>query len=253
VRTGSRGSLKMYLVAQRVRSMGGATGINATHYEHESGEVDWTHPDVFDFVTNRSPGKLVARELEVPPGGNAVLSYIDVLSPQLLPPDRIDEIVKQVVASSSGSERARLTGNGWWAEYLVSGNREKEIGALRAALLRVASKTATLSSSPLRIIVTTDGERWIFELDATSKQRISSNPEGQDRAARVSVPFDVADDFRAIHGALYPRVAEWLTKLPHEELEQLGGIEFVHNGQRVWSLPAQSRGLGAPAPRRSPG
>lgn len=232
----------MYLVAQRVRSVHGMTGINSTRYEHTEGEVDWARPDVFEFVTTQTPGRRVAQELVVPPGGNAVLSYLDILSPSPLHQDRIDEIINRVVAECRVRERARLVGPSWWTEYLVpasSPDREGEVQALRAPLLRVATSIDEVHAPPLSIVVRSDGEGWTFELDETSILRVPRDPGGQARAHRVRVPFDVADDFRAIHGALYPHVAEWLTGLQREELADLGGIEFVHLGQRVWNLPAR--------------
>ena len=95
---------------------------------------------------------------------------------------------------------------------------------------------------PLTILVASDGERWTFELDEASKVRVPPVPDTQAGTARVRVPFDVADDFRAVHGSLYPHVAEWLTHLSREDLARLGGIQFLHDGQRVWNLPARRDG-----------
>ena len=70
----------MYIVAQQVRGRNDAVGVNATRYEHVPGEVDWTRPDVLDFVTTQAPGRRVAQEFALTPGGNAVLSYADVVA-----------------------------------------------------------------------------------------------------------------------------------------------------------------------------
>jgi hypothetical protein len=65
----------MYLVVQRVSHPSGAEGINAFHYVHY--DDDWVvppHPD-------EDPGHLVNENVVVPPPGNRVRSYLDIVAP----------------------------------------------------------------------------------------------------------------------------------------------------------------------------
>jgi hypothetical protein len=230
----------MYIVAQRVRGRNDAVGVNATRYEHVPGEVDWTRPDVLDFVTTQAPGRRVAQEFALTPGGNAVLSYADVVAAEPVSAEHMNDIVEMLVLDAARNEHGRLHGKGWWAAYFATGTpavRQQELGALRDALVRMAARHEQVKE-PLRIMVTRDDERWIFELAPESQGRVPPEINGQPRPGRVTIPFDVARDFRAIHGELYPHVIQWLTNMSRDEIADGGGVEFVHNGQRVWNLPS---------------
>lgn len=72
----------MYLTAQRVRSHGGAEGINAFHYEHGLATWQGLPPR---GVPDENPGALVANTIVVPPPGNRVLSYLDIVAPDETP------------------------------------------------------------------------------------------------------------------------------------------------------------------------
>lgn len=68
----------MYLTAQRVLSAEGAEAVNAYHYRHGA---DFAWPDDASALPDEAPGALVERREDVPPGGNRVRSWLDVLAP----------------------------------------------------------------------------------------------------------------------------------------------------------------------------
>lgn len=78
----------MLLSAQRVRSRHGVTGINVYVYRHPPGAWDPSSLEALE----RGAG-LELQELEVPPGGNDVRSYLDLFAPE----------------GTSSSELARVT------------------------------------------------------------------------------------------------------------------------------------------------
>ena len=68
----------MLLTAQRVVSPERATGVNVYRFLH--GSYVWMRvPD--EFLPDSSPGELVDQWLEVPPGENKIVSYLDVVLP----------------------------------------------------------------------------------------------------------------------------------------------------------------------------
>jgi hypothetical protein len=81
---------------------------------------------------------------------------------------------------------------------------------------------------------THDVEAWSFTLAPESAERVRS---AGGTPARVSVRHDVASEFRRLHGPLYPHVAEWVTNLTAEQLLELGGARFVHEGRVVGEWP----------------
>ena len=70
----------MYVTARRVRSLGKSVsqGINAFLHKHDDdGSLDWNNPDIRRIAETKT-GTLVAKHIEVRPGMNRVLSYLDV-------------------------------------------------------------------------------------------------------------------------------------------------------------------------------
>ncbi len=71
----------MYATAQRVAHSGNhQDGINAFVHEHG---IDFPWPNEPWHLPNNNPGTLRLSHIEVPPGGNTVISYLDVLCPDI--------------------------------------------------------------------------------------------------------------------------------------------------------------------------
>jgi len=88
----------MYLTAQRVRSRSGAEGINA--FVHGHGPYSW-HGEP-PFTPEENPGTLFDSAVDptVPPPGNSVRSYVDILTPDTTPADRIDRAFEYLIATA---------------------------------------------------------------------------------------------------------------------------------------------------------
>jgi hypothetical protein len=83
------------LSAQRVRSSDGVVGINAFRYRAEV--LDEPHID-FDALDGRAV--LEHESLALPPGGNQVLSYLDVMTRDDLDPSRMAAWIIEVCGST---------------------------------------------------------------------------------------------------------------------------------------------------------
>jgi hypothetical protein len=68
----------MYLTAHHVRSPQGPEGINAFRYVHGGYIWQGLPPP---GIPDQDPGQLVAHVISLPPPGNTVLSYLDVVAP----------------------------------------------------------------------------------------------------------------------------------------------------------------------------
>jgi hypothetical protein len=86
----------MILIAQHVRAKAGDAGINAFCRLH--GPREWTDPRPDDL----DAGELVNQVLSIPPGGNNVRSYLDVIAPDETPTQEIRNAVVQFVDRSRG-------------------------------------------------------------------------------------------------------------------------------------------------------
>lgn len=75
----------MLLTAQRVRSAAGAEDVNAFCSLH--GPYDWIEPP--PGIPDENPGERVNEHVRVPPGGNRVRSYLDIVAPDETPTTEI--------------------------------------------------------------------------------------------------------------------------------------------------------------------
>lgn len=90
----------MYIASQRVRSAAGLNGINTFYHEHngvDGGDLDWEHVNL-DRLLENPPGKPVSESIEVTPGQNHVLSYLDVICPDATP---ISDVLAAIKATKS--------------------------------------------------------------------------------------------------------------------------------------------------------
>ncbi|MCE9637384.1 MAG: hypothetical protein K8T90_16895 [Planctomycetes bacterium] len=73
----------MYLTAHRLRSVRLEEGINAFLYLHRDRPLPMRGPDEpdVDTIAQSEPGYPVAESIDVPPGGNSVLAYLDLAAP----------------------------------------------------------------------------------------------------------------------------------------------------------------------------
>ena len=68
----------MYLTGQHVRSAAGDEGINAFFYEHGAYAWQGLPPQ---GIPDQNPGTLASQTIAVPPPGNRVRGYLDVVAP----------------------------------------------------------------------------------------------------------------------------------------------------------------------------
>ena len=132
----------MYLTAQRVLKRNtGETGINAFSYLHDVKalpDLDWENPDL-DLVVNTCPGRLVENEYDLSPGGNEVLSYLDVISDDSTTPMEIQTALDAFQGTLPGKNLPFVHGMGriavrFGAVVGLSGAEEIEYKALKGRL-----------------------------------------------------------------------------------------------------------------------
>lgn len=71
----------MYATAQHVVSSAGSAGINSFLHRHGA-EFSWpADTRAVALLPSERPGEEVSRHVVVPPGGNPVRSYLDLLAP----------------------------------------------------------------------------------------------------------------------------------------------------------------------------
>lgn len=90
----------MLLSAQRVRSLEGAEGINAFCFSHGSYIWEGLPPQ---GIPDQDPGMLVAQSITLPPPGNRVRAYLDIVAPDETPPSEVQSAFVTFVSEAQHS------------------------------------------------------------------------------------------------------------------------------------------------------
>jgi hypothetical protein len=78
----------MYVTAHLVRANSGDEGINGFLHHHGA---DFAWPADPAALPDAQPGAIVARRIDLPPGGNRVRAYLDVVAPDGTPRAALDQ------------------------------------------------------------------------------------------------------------------------------------------------------------------
>jgi hypothetical protein len=205
------------------RHFGARQGINAFLHQ-DSAEVPGKTEamDLLERASN-APGKIVACAIDLPPGGNEVDAYLDLLYSNEIP---LSEALKQT------RERIEQTTANHLVEHIESRlfftfhtttrvGRETAFTRISAALL---SAEQSPKPPPIQILAERAADLWIFRLDTASQDRLKKIHGADWTAMPLRVHIDVAEDFSALHGSLLPHVVEVLTQLAPRLLQGLGGV-----------------------------
>jgi hypothetical protein len=124
------------LTAQRVVSARGARGVNVYRYLH--GSPAWTRvPD--ELLPDVNPGELVDQWLEMPPGENQILSYLDVVAPdQVSAPDAHQRLASLKYHLQATGSRTEAYWDPYWVRFgstIDSRMLQTELGALAGHIL----------------------------------------------------------------------------------------------------------------------
>jgi len=125
----------MYLTAQRVVAPSGNTGINVYHYAHPS--RPWAIPP--QGVPEDDPGELQGKKLELPPGGNRVRSYLDIVAADGAPTEELLESFRDFLAAHEGQPLPWSGLQGHWLfrvgmESGLAAQWRRELAALLKAI-----------------------------------------------------------------------------------------------------------------------
>lgn len=238
----------MYLAAQRVRS-GSRTGINAFLYRHPPGEIPWRDPA---RVVEQMPGELVSQDIEMPPGGNEVLSFLDVVAGEAVPKlaivDQAEKLRTAVVqagvvtgdgvgmrfsAGQPGTERSELEWNALW----------RKAGDL---LANPQPLPPWRTGDGLIITRVDDGNDLVFALMPATAEKLRKLRGAEWKAPKLTVSRRTMDDLKRVSMFdAYEQIATVMTGSSLPQLLLFGRIHVENErGEVVWEWPAFSQGVG---------
>ena len=240
----------MYLTAQRVRRIRGnntEVGIDAFLHHHDDHELpDKMQEDryIIDRVVNRNPGKLIAESVDLVPGGNSVLSFVDIVGKEGLDKERIQEFLDRVGRDvkdthTSITKSANDIAVRFEVTFGLQGQESREYNALteRAMRLFESPEPPKWHTQNPWIVIRCDSsyDQSKFSVPASTTQRLKQIHGLTWTSARVSVDRQTKDNVEIIHGDLVQHIAPILTGLTLEQIAAQGGLilEDTSSGKKI--------------------
>lgn len=236
----------MLLSTQRVRGAGGS-GVNVLLYRHPAHRpLHWNDPAT---VIQLDPGVLASVSIELPPGGNDVLSYLDIVALESLSKDRVIELVHALEPSVLREGTAARDGVGcrfWCAER---GSRaEREFHELRHRALALLARPVLLpwrEGPGITIQQKAGADGLVFELSPQSTAVLRRTLGVAWRAPTVAVEAHTLADLQAAGFEVFEQLATVMTGYRLGELVELGRIRVVgEQGATLWEWPEPVSGEG---------
>jgi predicted component of type VI protein secretion system len=227
-------------------------GINVFIYQHAPARVPALSNGTMDVerIAETFQGQLVSSSAPVPPGGNEVLSYLDVAAPEGTPLSAFEALSFPQAAQPAPAGVPRM----WWAPngiglrfgvrfYIVDYRRasdefEQLQRAIVEALRSPTQPRRTSAASPITIEVAHQEDGLSFRLKADSRQRLQAQGFALPPVGSLNISTTMRDDFEAVHQSFARHVAPLLTNMPLDQLAALGGVQFVRAGGSgvIWEL-----------------
>ncbi|WP_437317597.1 hypothetical protein [Sorangium sp. So ce385] len=228
----------MYLTAQHVYSIAKRkSGINAFMYRHGAGAVpgmSWARP-VVEPVADEHVGTRGPEHVEIAPGGNRVLSFVDIVTADDTPIEQVQDAIRTFGATFSPERLPVSTTIGAVAirfgaqSGLAQGQAHAEFAQIAARaldLLRNPREPAWRTQEPLEVDVeqTVEGLRFTLRLEA--KRRLAAIHGAEWAAPRISISHDNREAFELAHGDVFKNFVPILANLDIERVADLGGMRF---------------------------
>jgi len=238
----------MYLTAHRIISREGKVGINAFLHKHSDIEVpniSWEEPDI-DLIADLFPGSLVAESIDIAPGNNQVLSYLDVVTADST---EITKVVNALEKIESEVETQKpplvemVEGVGirfalQFGRYDIKLQEYRELKNRSLNLLKNPVPPPWQTGLPLIVDVSINDQGLAFSLDADSTKRVRDKHGGAWASSRVIVGYETKHEFERIHGDVIRHIIPVLTGLSLEQVAAMGGVRLrdMSIGQE-WEWP----------------
>ena len=225
----------MYLTAQRIlRIKDKKGGINA--FLHQHGKHDLPPNAQFsnvDWITNQYPGKLIAESVDLVPGGNAVLSFIDIVGKEDLDKECIQHFLDQMECSVKNihtpiTKSAPDLAVKFGITLGLKGQEVREYKTLKERAMRLLESPEPpkwRSENPWIVICceSSDYQRTFSVSPETAKKLKQIHGETWESVG-VSIDRHTKHNVELIHGDLIQYIAPMLTDLTLEQIAVQGGL-----------------------------
>lgn len=189
----------MYVLAQRVLSpIDKNGGVNTFLHMHES----QTPPrwDDIDYIADLLPGRLISEHVEVRPGGNRVLSFLEAAGADTTDGDSLTAALDACETQLAESPVSTVHLGGVTVRFSLARSTtytrhvlQKEFQLLRAGLQALLSSPHSRSREPFTLTVwqESDDKGFVLYFDAESQNLLQTAVATKVLMTRLSVSYDV--------------------------------------------------------------
>lgn len=237
----------MYLTAHRLQRIKGNkvdVGINAFLYQHEAQDLPedtrFDTEGIIEQITQQNLGKLIAESIDLVPGGNSGISFVDIVGRESLDKERIREFLDQMEPAIEGLYRpVTKSAPDIAVKFAIplglQGNEIREYKALteRAMYLfesREPPKWRT-ETPWIKICRTIAGcqdtivdFQEVFSVEPETAEKLKQIHGESWTSTRVLIDHHAKWNFELIHGDLINHIAPMLTDLTLEQIAAQGGL-----------------------------
>ena len=230
----------MYLTAHRIQRIKGKkvdVGINAFLYRHEAGDLPedtrFDEKDIVEQITQQNLGKFVAESIDLVPGGNSGISFVDIVGRESLDKERIREFLDQMEPDIEGmnhpiTKSAPDIAVKFAIPLGLQGNEIREYKALTERAVRLFESPEPpkwRTETPwIAICRKVSGFQEIFSVEPETAEKLKQLHGASWISARLSLEYHTKRNFELIHGDLINHIAPILTDLTLEQIAAQGGL-----------------------------
>jgi hypothetical protein len=230
----------MYLTAHRVRQtrvQKPEVGINAFLHKHDEcalpKNTKFDNEEIIDQIANNNTGELVAESTDLAPGGNSILSFIDIVGREDLDKERIQDFLN-VVERGIGEihhpiiKPAPDLAVRFGIAYGLKGHEAREYKALTERAMRLFEKPEPpkwRSENPWIVIdrnITDIQETFSLSSETAKNLRQMHNEPWVPK--RISVEHGTKIVAESMYGDLIQHIAPVITGLTLEQIAAQGGL-----------------------------
>lgn len=233
----------MEVTAQRVRSLRGGEGAIHTFYYWHGAPLPRTQDGRLDLSRSSDARILMRQQVLVHVGGNVVDSYLDVTAEDETTSGTLNEAIVSLLDDLPPHNPFQVTLGDVRIEYYVSPRITQTGRSVGQEIEQLWQEARALLEQPvvqaiLTVLMDESPEQTIFQLDASSIQRIQHILGADWTAPRLSIDESTRKAFEATHGSIYEHLAPVLTGLDTTSLRGLGGIQFLdqRTGKKRYEL-----------------
>jgi len=227
----------MLLTAQRVRSADGRVGVNAFRFRHGShaARVDWADlkPEKAEEIFGL-PASLDAELVEIAPGGNEVLAFVDVAGPDDVTPAAVIQAMGSLGGLTGVISRSVIVHFKRAASAPRDTDEKIALTHKLLSVLRLPPIPEWRQRAPLQLVMAPwpVSKSWLLQLTDESAARIRERLGNGWAKPIVELTESVVAELKSLDAAALGHALSEAGGIPPELALELGGIE-LHQQERV--------------------